>query len=621
MVVFTGEDRRMSVMRAGFMVFCMAITLMCALPVQADYEAGRRAWDAGKPAEALREWRAAADAGERRAMLALGRLYVQGLGVPQDYVEAHKWFNLAAARGEMAAVKRRDALASRMTPEQVASAQERARTWRPGGGAGRTAATRPRPNKPRAPSPPPPARAVREAQGLLAGLGYEPGTADGRWGARTARAYAGFLRDAGLPPGDMLTPAGLRALRKRSRGRVSGKNAALRAVAAGDASALKAALAAGADPNARGGRGWTPLMHAANKGYKLLVPPLLKAGAKPNLRATDGATALFIAALRGHSEIIAALMKAGADPAIKGPKGRTAQDIARKRYGSIKKAREKGESPAVIALLEGKTWAKVVAEAARLEKLEKLKRMLPAPKAFRDCPECPEMVVVPAGSFMMGSPPGETGRTKHEGPRHRVTIPKPFAVGKYEVTFAEWDACVAAGGCRGHRREDQGWGRGRRPAINVNWDDAKAYVRWLSRKTGKQYRLLSEAEWEYAARAGKSTRYHWGDDIGRNRANCDLCGSRWDDNQTAPVGSFPANAFGLHDAHGNVWEWVEDCWNPNYAGAPADGSAWRSGDCYSRVLRGGSWYDLPRFLRSANRNRSGVRSDDFGFRVARTLDP
>ena len=151
---------------------------------------------------------------------------------------------------------------------------------------------------------------------------------------------------------------------------------------------------------------------------------------------------------------------------------------------------------------------------------------------------------------------------------------------------------------------------------------AQAYVRWLSGKTGEEYRLLSEAEWEYVARAGTTTAYWWGDDIGRNRANCDGCGSRWDNRQTAPVGSFSANPFGLHDVHGNVWEWVEDCWNDGYRGAPTDGSAWESGECERRVLRGGSWYSVPELLRSADRDRysAGGRLNNAGFRVARTLD-
>jgi len=239
---------------------------------------------------------------------------------------------------------------------------------------------------------------------------------------------------------------------------------------------------------------------------------------------------------------------------------------------------------------------------------------------FRDCPECPEMVVVPAGEFMMGSPPSEEGRYDSEGPVHRVTIAEPFAAGKYEVTFEEWDACVSGGGCGGYRPGDEGWGRGRRPVINVSWEEARAYVDWLSRKTGEAYRLLSEAEWEYAARAGTTTRRHWGDDIGRNRTNCydDYCGDSWE--YTAPVGSFAANGFGLHDVHGNVLEWVEDCWNGDYVGAPTDGSAWESGECSRRVLRGGAWGTGAGGVRAAFRYWNGTGSRiDVGFRVSRTL--
>ena len=373
--------------RSVMRLVVLAIAVACALPAWADYEAGQKAWDAGRPDEALAQWRPAADAGDRRAMLALGRLYVRGLGAPQDYVEAHKWFNLAASRGEAAAVKERGALSARMTPQQVAAAQELARLWRPG-------------------------------ESLAAK--YPPGT------------------------------------------------------------------------------------------------------------------------------------------------------------------------------------------------------------RLRDCDGCPEMIVAPAGRFDMGSPSSEKGRANDEGPVHEVRIPEPFAVGLYEVTFEEWDACVQGGGCNGYRPDDEGWGRGRRPVIHVSWEDAQAYVRWLRERTGKEYRLLSESEWEYVARGGSRTAYHWGEDIGQNRANCRGCGGRWDDNNsTAPVGSFPANGFGLHDVHGNVWEWVEDCWNGGYAGAPSDGRAWESGDCGRRVLRGGSWDYVPGVLRSAVRFRltTGNRYSDVGFRVARTLTP
>ena len=226
-------------------------------------------------------------------------------------------------------------------------------------------------------------------------------------------------------------------------------------------------------------------------------------------------------------------------------------------------------------------------------------RALKPGQAFRECAkDCPEMVVVPAGEFMMGSPPTEKRAMPDEVPQHRVTIARPFAVSKYDVTFNDWDACVSVGGCpREGRAGDVDWGRDTRPVIYVSWDDAQQYVAWLSQMTGKPYRLLSDAEFEYAARAGTQTAYPWGDDIGENNANCVDCGSQWTGSagtwQTAPVGSFAANRFGLHDMVGNVWKWVQDCYHPNYNGAPTDGSTWTGGDCTARVIRGGSWGDGP----------------------------
>ena len=280
-------------------------------------------------------------------------------------------------------------------------------------------------------------------------------------------------------------------------------------------------------------------------------------------------------------------------------------------------------------------YARYVRENPRGRHVAQAKRRIAAMKTpavgerFRDCDECPELVVVPSGSFEMGSPSSEEGRDDDEGPVHRVRIAQPFAVGVYEVTFSQWEACVAGGGCRGHRPSDKGWGRGNRPVINVSWKDAKAYVEWLSRKTGKGYRLLSESEWEYVARAGTRTPFHTGRTISTEQANYNgryTYGSGRKGRyrkRTTPVGEFPANRFGLHDVHGNVWEWVEDCWNGSYRGAPADGSAWKSGDCSWRVLRGGSWSDEPRDLRSADRGRlgTGIRLNDDGFRVARTFTP
>jgi formylglycine-generating enzyme required for sulfatase activity len=254
-----------------------------------------------------------------------------------------------------------------------------------------------------------------------------------------------------------------------------------------------------------------------------------------------------------------------------------------------------------------------------------VERALKPGDAFRECAnDCPEMIVVPAGEFMMGSPTTEKGRYNNEGPQHKVTISRPFAVSKFDVTFADWDACVSVGGCpKEGRANDAGWGRGKQPVIYVSWDDAKAYAAWLSRMTGKTYRLLTEAEWEYAARAGMTTAYFWGDEIGKGNANCDGCGSRWDGRQSSPVGSFKPNAFGLYDMAGNEWQWIEDCYHPNYDGALTDGSAWTTGDCSRRVVRGGSWSFSPRSLRSAVRVRStsGYRNDDLGFRLGRRLLP
>ena len=249
---------------------------------------------------------------------------------------------------------------------------------------------------------------------------------------------------------------------------------------------------------------------------------------------------------------------------------------------------------------------------------------LPAGGVFRDAlssgGEGPEMVVLPTGRFRMGDLDGSCHSSQR--PVHMVTISRRIAMGQYPVTFEDYDQFMAA--TDAERPNDSGWGRGRRPVINVNWHDAKAYAAWLSAQTGKRYRLPSESEWEYAARAGTETAYSWGNEIGVNRANCDGCGSRWDNKQTSPVGSFEANAFGLYDLHGNVDEWVEDCWHDNYEGAPSDGSAWTSGGDSSRaVVRGGCWLVYPVGLRSAFRTgfTPSCRDPYYGFRLVRDLNP
>lgn len=270
---------------------------------------------------------------------------------------------------------------------------------------------------------------------------------------------------------------------------------------------------------------------------------------------------------------------------------------------------------------------------------------------FKECAECPEMVAVPAGRFVMGSPKGERGRFDSEAPEHEVSV-RAFALGKYDITNEEFLTFLRQTGFQPAPCDpilDLSWTSpgngtayapgnsppGRDPAVCLNWYDAKAYVAWLNAKVRTQgnaltgnsgpYRLPSEAEWEYAARAGTTTARWWGDAIGTGHANCNGCGSGYDGTLIAPVGSFGPNPFGLYDMLGNVWQWTDDCWNESYVDAPTNGTAWEVGDCDRRVLRGGSWSNVPEFLRSAARNKGDAAGRDFdysnyaGFRVARTL--
>ncbi|HTQ99497.1 MAG TPA: formylglycine-generating enzyme family protein [Candidatus Acidoferrum sp.] len=258
-----------------------------------------------------------------------------------------------------------------------------------------------------------------------------------------------------------------------------------------------------------------------------------------------------------------------------------------------------------------------------------------APSAFAQqaaapAAKTPEMVTIPAGQFLMGSTTADGKRVNSEGPQHQVNI-KRFAIGKYDVTFDEWAACVAAGGCNGYQPDDRGWGRGKRPVIYVSWNDAQNYVKWLSRVTGKSYRLPTEAEWEYATRAGTTTPYYWGYSASHDHANYgadDCCqGLKLGKDEwinTSPVGSFPPNQFGLYDMVGNVYQWVLDCAHNDYTGAPGDGSAWQNSgdaDCDYRGLRGGSWYYFSDNLRSAMRFSlpPTLRFNFIGFRVVQDL--
>jgi formylglycine-generating enzyme required for sulfatase activity len=330
--------------------------------------------------------------------------------------------------------------------------------------------------------------------------------------------------------------------------------------------------------------------------------------------------------------------------------------LAQDRIEALKRAQQaKAELDAQAkSKAEADVTAKADAERQRVALLQKQEEdrkraeaILAPGKTFRDCPTCPEMVSVPAGRFTMGSPAGEEGRFDAEGPQHEVTIGKPFAVGRFAVTRGEYavfvretshavsDKCWTSEGDKWQARAGRSFRNpgftqdDQHPVVCVNWDDAKAYAAWLSKKTGKTYRLLSEAEREYVARAGTSTPFWWGRTVSTTQANYDGNytyggGSKAENRKgTVPVHSFEPNAWGLYQVHGNVWEWTEDCWHDTYQGAPTDGTAWTSVDCSRRVVRGGSWVVIPRALRSAN--RGGGSTDDraygLGFRLARTLTP
>ncbi len=232
---------------------------------------------------------------------------------------------------------------------------------------------------------------------------------------------------------------------------------------------------------------------------------------------------------------------------------------------------------------------------------------------FKDCDACPEMVTLPAGTFVQG----DDGGDKRERPAHRVTLLSYFAIGRHEVTVGEWQACVAAGACGAVAGTDES--ADKTPIRNVNWNEAQDYVRWLSGRAGRTYRLPSESEWEYAARGGTQSRYWWGSELGIGMVACRSCGGPWNKASPGPVGAFPANPFGLHGMNGSVAEWTADCWQNSYENVPADGSSFAEPACQQRVLRGGSWRSsVPDFLTSTSRffYDASVRYVANGFRVA-----
>jgi formylglycine-generating enzyme required for sulfatase activity len=253
-------------------------------------------------------------------------------------------------------------------------------------------------------------------------------------------------------------------------------------------------------------------------------------------------------------------------------------------------------------------------------------------QVFQECADCPQMVVIPAGVTTIGSAPNEPGRRPEEGPQQEVRFAAPFAVGRYEISYAEWDACVAAGGCNNWRPGDYSWGRGGQPVIFVSWNDSRDFVAWLTKATGQPYRLLSESEWEYVARACRdsscrSRPFWFGQTITPELANYNSAYSYAGSpkasprRRTLPVDAAPPNPFGVYHIVGNVRQWVADCWNPTLQGLPLDGRPRMTGDCESHVVRGGSWSDEPVDLRASARSwdDTKTRNPNIGLRVARDL--
>ena len=502
----------------------------------------------------------------------------------------------------------------------------------------------------------------------LASVGFSPGESDGLFGAKTRGALRGWQKRRGLEETGYLT-------REQSE--------VLMALAEKKRMAEAARKAVPVEPKPAPSR--EPLTDPAEvllaSGLRLSDWVLL---AEDRLGSGEHRAVLVEGAghLRAHGRFasVESVVERALDGLVEGIQVRDERS-ARTALGSVERLRAVVGERAELARIEAKAYARLGgfpeavsayrkwlglvpashperrAMLAAMQRAERGERDPVSGEGIRDCDECPELVVVPAGSFMMGSPSSEAGRDADQGPVHRVTIAAPFAVGVNEVTRGEYARFVAAtgrgsgGSCRtfeGGKWEERSGRDWRRPGFNqtdahpvvcVDWEDAKSYVRWMSGETGKEYRLLSESEWEYAARGGTGTARYWGESASGqcrygNGADRSLkrrySDWRWDtvgcDDgavHTAEVGTYEANGYGLHDVLGNVWEWVGDCWHDSYAGAPSDGSAWTgSGDCGKRVLRGGSWFFEPGDLRSAYRSRgsTGFRDNDVGFRVARTLD-
>ena len=529
--------------------------------------------------EAVKWYRRAADKGVSEAQFNLGAMYANGEGVPRSYVESYKWLTLSINRGNAAAGELRDLVDNMLSEAEVAEGERLAAQWAPA-----PLSVRPQGSFSDG------ANAYNQGD-LAAALRIWRPLAE--QGDASAQSALGLMYDQGkgVPENDV---EAVRWYRLAAEQGVPDARFNL-ALMYDDGTGVARSVAEAVH--------WYRL--AAEQGV---------AQAQFNLGAKyfngEGVPQNTIEA---YKWITLAGRRGAAAPTGSFELLRSRMTPAQIAEGDKLVAAWKpaDATPATGPTTTGpKTSVAAASSAPR------------AGEMFRDCADCPQMVVIPAGQFLMGSPATEDGHDADEGPQRQVTVPA-FAAGLYEVTYDQYDACVSAGACAAVK--DAGSGRGSRPVAFVSWNEAVAYAGWLSAKTGKTYRLLSEAEWEYAARAGTTTPFHTGATISPAQANYNATNGyaggptgEWR-RLTLPVGSFPANAFGLHDMHGNVAEWVEDAYSENFYKAPVDGSAYTVGG--ERVFRGGSWEQGPHVARSARRASTYQtdRGKILGFRLARVL--
>jgi formylglycine-generating enzyme required for sulfatase activity/TPR repeat protein len=607
----------------------LSLFLFFPVLIYADFHAGVDAYDRGDYRTAFAVWNKAANSGEARSQYQLGRLYEDGLGITQDYIKAYLFYNLSASQGLKEAQLARDALAEKMSKEEQAEARKLAVEWKPG-------------------------------------LLEETGT--------VVISKEDFLKEnllKGAKLGlteviDSLIATGVPVNIKDN----DGWTPLMHAAEEGHTGVVKALLKAGANIRIMLPDGVDALMMATRRGHAEVVKLLLRKGANPARKNESGTSAMDLAKNGGHSEIIA-LFKPKTDKAmalvieaqellhklgyaagpLDGLSGKLTIAAVKKIQGDMGIEQDGIITEELVASLNQQLKQELLKKEKEMlgkeqqelhKKEEGRKRVTEARKQARELELAGEMMDIPAGTFLVKDLIEEGDTDKESVLEIDILL---FMMGRNEVSVEQFGRFVMETGYQteAERETDKGcsalkdgqWDiradfswrdpgieqNKNHPVVCVSWNDAKAFIDWLNHNTGGGYRLPSELEREYTARAGSTTRYSWGHAVGNDNAKCKGCNSdQWDLFDTVPVGSFPANAYGLFDMHGNVSEWIEDCWHDNYQDHPTDGSALTSGvDCNRRVIRDGSWYTPQQFIESAYRTWGDTPSRSFflGFRLAK----